>query len=41
MDGTNLLVLVLYIDDLILTGSSKKLIAWCKAKLAKEFDMKV
>jgi hypothetical protein len=40
VDHSNLLVLVLYVDDLILTGSSKKLIEWCKAELAREFDMK-
>jgi hypothetical protein len=33
-DRSNLLVLVLYVDDLILTGSSKKLIAWCKIEMA-------
>lgn len=32
--------MVLYVDDLILTGSSEKLIAWCKKKLASEFAMK-
>jgi hypothetical protein len=40
VDDSNLLVLVLYVDDLILTGSSEKLIAWCKVELAREFDMK-
>ena len=33
------LVLVLYVDDLFLIGN-EKLIAWCKKKLAFEFDMK-
>jgi len=31
----------LYIDDLIFTGSSKKLIAKCKAELALEFEMDI
>jgi hypothetical protein len=39
-DRFDLLVLVLYVDDLILTGSSEKLIAGCKAELACEFEMK-
>ena len=33
------LILVLYVDDLILTGN-EKLIGWCKKKLAFEFEMK-
>ena len=33
------LILVLYVDDLFLTGSSK-LIGDCKKNLATEFDMK-
>ena len=33
------LILVLYVDDLFLTGN-EKLIAWCKKKLASEFEMK-
>jgi hypothetical protein len=37
---SDLLVLVLYVDDMILTRSSKKVIARCKAKLAHEFEMK-
>jgi hypothetical protein len=39
-DRSNLLVLVLHIDDLINTRSSKKLIAECKVSLGQEFDMK-
>lgn len=35
-----MLVLVLYVGNLILTESSKKLIQWCKAKFTREFDMK-
>ena len=33
------LILVLYVDDLFLTGN-EKLIVWCKKKLASEFGMK-
>jgi hypothetical protein len=40
VDHSNLLVLVLYVDNLILTRSSRKLIEWCKTELAREFDMK-
>lgn len=29
-DKSDLLVLVLYVDDLNLTGSNEKVIAWCK-----------
>jgi hypothetical protein len=36
---TNLLILVLYVDDLFLT-SAEKLIARCKADMATEFEMK-
>jgi hypothetical protein len=36
----DLVVLVLYVDDLIITGSSEKLIVWCKKKFSSEFDMK-
>jgi hypothetical protein len=39
VDDSNLLVLVLYVDNLILTGSLEKLIARCKAELAREFDI--
>ena len=35
---TNLLYLVLYVDDLFLTNA-KKLIAGCKAHMAVEFEM--
>jgi hypothetical protein len=35
-DRSNLHVLVLYVDDLILTGSLEKLITGCKADLAGE-----
>ena len=37
--GNEPLILVLYVDDLFLTGSSR-LITDCKKKLAEEFDMK-
>jgi hypothetical protein len=37
--GTDLLILVLYVDDLFLIGT-KKLIAGCKADMATEFEMK-
>ena len=33
------LILVMYMDDLFLTGN-EKLIGWCKKKLASEFEMK-
>ena len=33
------LILVLYVDDLFLTGN-EKLIVWCKKKLSSEFEMK-
>jgi hypothetical protein len=36
---TNLLILVLYVDDLFLTGAEKH-IAGCKAYMAVEFEMK-
>jgi hypothetical protein len=39
-DRFDLLVLVLYVDNLILIGISEKLIAGCMAKLACEFEMK-
>jgi hypothetical protein len=38
-DKSDLLVLALYVDDLILTGSFEKLIAWCNKRLASEYDM--
>jgi len=37
--GGQPLILVLYVDDLILTGE-KKLIIHCKKDLVAEFDMK-
>ena len=37
--GDNPLILVLYVDDLFLTGS-EKLIAGCKRNLTSEFKMK-
>jgi transposase InsO family protein len=37
--GSEPLILVLYVDDLILTGA-EKLIAGCKSDLASEFEMK-
>ena len=33
------LILVLYVDDLFLTGN-EKLIGWCKKNLASKFEMK-
>jgi hypothetical protein len=38
VDGESL-ILILYIDDLFLTGA-ESLIAWCKYELAYEFEMK-
>ena len=38
VDGYTL-ILVLYVDDLFLTGA-EKLIEWCKQQLAFEFEMK-
>ena len=38
VDG-HTLILVLYVDDLFLTGA-EKLIKWCKQQLAFEFEMK-
>ena len=37
--GSEPLILVLYVDDLFLTGSSR-LITYCKKNLVEEFDMK-
>jgi hypothetical protein len=37
--GDEFLILVLYVDDLFLTGS-KSLIVECKCALASEFEMK-
>jgi len=37
--GDDPMILVLYVDDLLLTGS-KKLIVRCKRELASEFEMK-
>jgi hypothetical protein len=37
--GSEILILVLYVDDLILTGA-ESLIAGCKSDLASEFEMK-
>jgi hypothetical protein len=39
MKGEDILILVLYVDDLFLTGA-ETLIAACKQDLAKEFEMK-
>jgi hypothetical protein len=36
---SDFLASVLYVDNLILAGSSRKLIAWCK-KLTREYDKK-
>ena len=33
------LILVLYVDDLFLTGA-KRLVTWCKKQLSSEFEMK-
>ena len=33
------LILVLYVDDLFLTGNEKRIL-WCKKKLTSEFEMK-
>ena len=33
-------ILLLYVDDLFLTGEEEKLIAECKQRLAAEFEMK-
>jgi len=38
-EKSNLLVLVLYVDDLILIDNFNKLITWCKKKLASEYYM--
>jgi hypothetical protein len=37
--GSEVLILVLYVDDLIFTGVDR-LIARCKSDLASEFEMK-
>jgi len=37
--GSDSLILVLYMDDLFLTGA-EKLIEGCKSDLAKKFEMK-
>ena len=39
-DKFDMLIFVLYVDDVVLTVSSKNSIAWCKKKLASEVDMK-
>ena len=39
MKGEDILILVLYVDDLFLTGA-ETLMASCKQDLAKEFEMK-
>lgn len=38
-EGTNLLILVLYVDDLILTGSSSSMIQNVQRQLTEQFDM--
>ena len=38
VDGGSL-ILVLYVDDLFLTGA-ERLIGWCKQQLSSEFEMK-
>ena len=35
----NLVILLLYVDDLFLTGNEKQIVE-CKKKLAEEFEMK-
>jgi hypothetical protein len=39
-DKFDLLLLVLYVDNLIIIGDFDHLILWCKKKLASELDMK-
>ena len=39
IENNGTLILVLYVDDLFLTGN-EILIEWCKKKLASEFEMK-
>ena len=39
VDGEDLLILVLYVDDLFITGA-ERLIGRCKVDLAMEFEMK-
>ena len=39
VDDGKSLILVLYVDDLFLTGA-EKLIEWCKQQLTSEFEMK-
>jgi hypothetical protein len=39
-DKSDLLVLVFYVYEFILTSSYGKLIGWCKEKLANKIDMK-
>lgn len=38
-EGTDLLILVLYVDDLILTGSSSSMIQSVQQQLMEQFDM--
>ena len=40
VDDSNLLVLIVYVDNLIFIGSLEKFIAWCKIELVRGFDMK-
>jgi hypothetical protein len=37
--GSHLIILVLYVDDLILTGSDSKLLNQVKTNLKKKFEM--
>jgi hypothetical protein len=39
-DGDSIVIVVLYVDDLILTGNDDGLILWLKNELCKEFEMK-
>jgi len=38
--GTDLLILILYVDDLILTGNSSSMIQSIQKALTRQFDMK-
>jgi len=39
-DGDNIIVIVLYVYDLILTSNDDGLILWLKNELCKEFELK-
>jgi hypothetical protein len=38
-EGSEKLIMAIYVDDLFITGSDKNRITWRKRKLNKEFDM--